>query len=416
MGKLESLKQLKKAYLQQMFPQGGENVPRLRFAGFSEPWEQRRLGEVTTKIGSGKTPKGGSAVYLRQGIPFLRSQNITNDAVDLSDVVHISDEMDIEMSNSQVQTSDVLLNITGASIGRSAVYKHTNTANVNQHVCIIRPTEDVNADYLQLNLTSPNGQQQIDNNQAGGGREGLNFQQIAKIAFYFPTLHEQSHIGKFFRALDEQIAKQQTIVDRLKRLKAAYLQRMFPQNGETVPRLRFGGFSESWTEVALGELGETFTGLSGKTKDDFGKGDARYVVYVNVFSNELATLEGAGKIEVDIRQNHLKYGDILFTTSSETPEEVGMSSVWLHHAENVYLNSFCFGFRPTCEISSLYMAFMLRSPVVRSKIILLAQGISRYNISKTKLMETKVPLPLFNEQTAIGKFFHTLDNLIKLHN
>jgi len=209
------------------------------------------LGEVTTKIGSGKTPKGGSSVYLRHGIPLLRSQNITNDAVDLSDVVYISDEMDSEMANSRVQIKDVLLNITGASIGRSAVYKHTTTANVNQHVCIVRPTQDVNAEYLQLNLTSPNGQQQIDNNQAGGGREGLNFQQIAKIEFHFPTLPEQTAIGTFFRTLDELRAATQRKVTLLKQLKAAYLQQMFPQARERVPRVRFGGFTEPWEQKKL---------------------------------------------------------------------------------------------------------------------------------------------------------------------
>ena len=183
-----------------------KTVPEIRFAGFTDAWVQRKLGEVTTKIGSGKTPKGGNAVYLRDGIPLLRSQNIVNDIVDLTDVVYISDAMDKDMANSRVRKDDVLLNITGASIGRSAVYKHIISANVNQHVCIIRTKQRINPYYVQFNLTSSNGQQQVDNNQAGGGREGLNFQQIAKIAFYFPDILEQTAISNFFCTLDNAIA------------------------------------------------------------------------------------------------------------------------------------------------------------------------------------------------------------------
>ena len=201
----------------------------------------------------------------------------------------------------------------------------------------------------------------------------------------------------------------------LKQLKAAYLQQMFPQDGESVPRVRFGGFSGDWEQRKLSEIGSTYAGLSGKTKEDFGKGDARFITYMNVFANPLASLEELGEVEIDDKQNTVNYGDVLFTTSSETPEEVGMSSVWLHSMENVYLNSFCFGFRPEIKIDPYYSAFMLRSPAVRTKIQFLAQGISRYNISKTKMLEIEVSVPSIPEQTAIGSFFRTLDELIALH-
>ena len=108
----------------------------------------------------------------------------------------------------------------------------------------------------------------------------------------------------------------------------------------------------------------------------------------------------------------MKYGDILFTTSSETPEEVGMSSVWLHTMENIYLNSFCFGFRPYVNLDPYYMTFALRAPFFRAKVQLLAQGISRYNISRTKLMDIKILMPTLTEQAEIGSLFHNLDNQI----
>lgn len=174
-------------------------------------------------------------------------------------------------------------------------------------------------------------------------------------------------------------------------------------------------YVHSWEQRKLGDVGETYTGLSGKTKADFGHGQARFVTYMNVFSNPISNPEMTEPIEIDPKQNEVEVGDVFFTTSSETPEEVGMSSVLLEKRGKIYLNSFCFGFRPTEKIDSYYLAYMLRSESAREKIILLAQGISRYNISKNKVMEIAVSLPSLDEQKLIGQYFRQLDNLITLH-
>ncbi|HEM5652006.1 TPA: restriction endonuclease subunit S, partial [Streptococcus suis] len=131
--------------------------------------------------------------------------------------------------------------------------------------------------------------------------------------------------------------------------------------------------------------------------------------------NPISLPEMVEAVEIDESQNTVRYGDVLFTTSSETPEEVGMSSVWLENTENTYLNSFCFGFRPVKKVNPYYLAYLLRSSGMRRKISFLAQGISRYNISKTKMMELEISIPNEKEQSAIGTFFSTLDRQITLH-
>ena len=181
------------------------------------------------------------------------------------------------------------------------------------------------------------------------------------------------------------------------------------------PAIRFKGFSDTWEQRKLGEVGETYTGLSGKSKDDFGHGSGKFITYMNVFSNPVASPNMTEAIEIDDSQNKVRFGDVLFTTSSETPDEVGMSSVWLENAENTYLNSFCFGYRPTAEFNPYYLAYMLRSSSMRKKITFLAQGISRYNISKNKMMDIEMPIPSIDEQKQIGEYFANLDNLITLH-
>ncbi|HFI0786469.1 TPA: restriction endonuclease subunit S [Streptococcus suis] len=187
------------------------------------------------------------------------------------------------------------------------------------------------------------------------------------------------------------------------------------KTNNNIPAYRFQGYTDAWELRPLGEIGNTYTGLSGKTKDDFGHGDGRFVTYMNVFSNPISLPEMVEAVEIDESQNTVRYGDVLFTTSSETPEEVGMSSVWLENTENTYLNSFCFGFRLVKKVNPYYLAYLLRSSGMRRKISFLAQGISRYNISKTKMMELEISIPNENEQKAIGTFFSTLDQQITLH-
>ena len=181
------------------------------------------------------------------------------------------------------------------------------------------------------------------------------------------------------------------------------------------PSYRFVGCTEAWEQRQLGDVGETYTGLSGKTKEDFGHGEGKFITYVNVFNNPLTDLYGLDSVEIDDKQRRVQYGDVLFTTSSETPEDVGLSSVWMGTEDNVYLNSFCFGYRPQKGIFDLYyLAFVLRSFSVRKEFMLLAQGISRFNISKTKVMDMSIHVPSLPEQTAIGSFFQDIDQLISL--
>lgn len=183
----------------------------------------------------------------------------------------------------------------------------------------------------------------------------------------------------------------------------------------SVPKLRFPGFTEDWEQYKLGSIGSTYTGLSGKTKEDFGHGEAQYITYLNVFQNTVSDITITDKVEIDTTQNEVKYGDVLFTTSSETPEEVGMSSVWLGHMPNIYLNSFCFGFRPNQKIDPYFLGYSLRAPYMRDKMKILAQGISRYNISKNKVMELEISLSNNEEQRLLGNFLRNIDLSITLH-
>ena len=161
-----------------------------------EHWKITNLRYIVKKIGSGVTPSGGASVYKLDGIPLLRSQNIHFDGLKLADVAYITEEIDESMSNSRVQSGDVLLNITGGSIGRCFyIDDNFGRGNVNQHVCIIRPIENcIKTKYLYFVLRSNLGQSQIDICQTGGNREGLNFEQIKTFILGLPSIEEQATI------------------------------------------------------------------------------------------------------------------------------------------------------------------------------------------------------------------------------
>ncbi|MFV8477386.1 restriction endonuclease subunit S [Mycoplasma sp. Z355B] len=182
-----------------------------------------------------------------------------------------------------------------------------------------------------------------------------------------------------------------------------------------VPEIRFKGFIKEWEQEELKNLVVPFSGLTNVTKEDFSCGKDYYVTYLNVFSNPIAKLESLEKVNIHSKQNNLIKGDILVTGSSETPEEVGMTSIWNYNLQNVYLNSFCFGLRPkgAKKINIDFSGYLFRSLSVRKQIILLAQGISRFNISKNKFLELSLIFPFYNEQQKIGQFFSSLDSLIQ---
>jgi type I restriction enzyme S subunit len=162
-----------------------------------EHWRMMRLKYVASKIGSGKTPRGGGEVYSSSGVLFLRSQNVHFDGIRLNDVVYISKEIDREMSTTRVLPNDVLLNITGASLGRCCLVPETTpAANVNQHVCIIRPVRSrIEPAFLNVLMASRCVQDQIFSTEDGVSREGLNFAQIAELVLCIPpTLEEQRRI------------------------------------------------------------------------------------------------------------------------------------------------------------------------------------------------------------------------------
>ena len=379
--------------------------PRIRFKGFSDAWEQRKAKELFNSTAD-------------KGYPELPVLSATQDRGMIrrdENSINIFHDKKNESGYKRVLPGQFVIHLRSFQGG----FAHSTIEGITSPAYTVfgfSEPEKHDSEYWKYVFTSKEFIRRLET-VTYGIRDGrsISYDEFLTLDFVYTSKAEQTAIARYLDKLSDLITLHQRKYDKLVAVKKSLLEKMFPADGETVPEIRFKGFSDAWEQRKLGDIGTTFTGLSGKSKEDFGHGNAKFVTYMNVFSNPIASIEQCEKIEIDSKQSQVKYGDVFFTTSSETPEEVGMSSIWLGNQPNIYLNSFCFGYRPTIELDCYYLGFMLRSSSVRGNLILLAQGISRYNISKTKAMDIAIPVPNKDEQSKIGLFFSQLDNLITLH-
>ena len=373
--------------------------PRLRFAGFTEPWQTKKLCDVA-EVTMGQSPKGST--YSKTPSDYILVQG----NADMKDG-WVYPRVWTTQKTKTACVGDLIMSVRApvGAVGRTAydVVLGRGVAGIKGN------------DFLYHLLSKADSEGYWSKYSAGTTFESINSNVLINAEFMMPSVGEQRQIGMFFSGLDRIISVQERKTEALRQAKKYFLQNMFPRRGESAPRLRVHGFTQPWQTRKLEDFGSSYGGLSGKNKDDFGHGDASFVTYKNVFLNPVADLDNVGSVEIDLSQNEVRYGDVFFTVSSEIPEEVGMSSVWVGKSENVYLNSFCFGYRPDDEsVDPFFMAYMLRSDEVRRKLIFLAQGISRYNISKKAVLKIEVKLPSMEEQRLVGRFFSGLDRIIRV--
>ncbi len=366
--------------------------PSLRFPEFTGEWERCKLGTLATKVGSGSTPKGGDAVYTSIGHYFVRSQNVGMGFLMLDNIAHINDDIHQKHKATEIYENDVLLNITGASIGRTAVAtKELEGGNVNQHVCIIRTNSKVNPKFLCDYIQTQRIQNHIKSLQTGGSREGLNFEQIRSFPISLPSINEQNKLTCLLDKINERIATQVRLIDRLQSLMIGLNNSLYEQYGNDIT-------------TSFMELGYSYSGLSGKSAKDFGSGKP-FITYLNVYSNIIVDETDYQYVRINDgeKQNIVRTGDVLFTLSSETPEEVGIGSVYLGEKE-VYLNSFCFGIH--IERNQLayspYLSYYVTSTAFRKFIYPFAQGSTRFNLCKADFEKASIKLPSLDNQKRIS--------------
>ena len=248
-------------------------------------------------------------------------------------------------------------------------------------------------EFAHLYFSSPRGKYALGIASPGGaGRnKTLGQEEFKSLEILVPAVEHQRLSVEVIRTWSRAIGELSALIEAKRRLRQGLLRELLSPPTD----------ASGWTRHTLGSLGTTFPGLAGKTKADFGSG-APYIPYLNIFGNSRINPKNLGRVRITPgeKQHTVRYGDIFFTTSSETAEEVGMSSVLLDEIGIAYLNSFCFGFRLKSfnRLQPEYARFAFRGPQFRKAIYVLAQGATRHNISKTELMKIAILLPSVTEQ------------------
>jgi len=267
---------------------------------------------------------------------------------------------------------------------------------VNNHAHVMKPNEYFDITYLTEFLES------LDYSllNSGTAQPKLNKQACLRIKVAKPPRNEQTAIANALSDVDALISELEKLIAKKQAIKTATMQQLltgrtrlpqFALREDGTPKgtkpSELGEIPEDWEVVAMGDLGSTYGGLSGKSKQDFGHGNSLYVPFTNVMANVVVDVDNLEKVDVREAQNNLALGDLLFNGSSETPEEVCFSALVSADIRKLYLNSFCFGFRSNQKNAylPLYLAYWFRSEVGRAAVLVMAQGSTRYNISKEPL-------------------------------
>ncbi|WP_120942366.1 restriction endonuclease subunit S [Helicobacter pylori] len=373
-------------------------------------WQKVRLGDIA-EIKRGASPRpieNPKWFCANSSVGWVRISDISKNSRFLYKTAQKLSKKGIEKSRLVKQNS--LIMSMCATIGKPIITK-IDTCIHDGFVVFENPKIDLNYLYYFLCYIE---KEWLESGQQGS-QVNLNVDLIKnKEVFYPKDLNEQIAIANILSALDNYLHALRALILKKEGVKKALSFELLSQ------RKRLKGFNQAWQRVRLGDIGITISGLVGKTKQDFINGNAKYITFLNVLNNviiDTSILENV-KIYPNEKQNSFKKYDLFFNISSETPKEVGMCAVLLDDIDQVFLNSFCFGFRIFDKaVDSLFLSYLINSEIGRKAFENLAQGSTRYNLSKSGFNNVCLSLPPLNEQSAIANILSGLDHeIISLKN
>ena len=369
--------------------------PKLRFKEFSDEWCETTLGETTTfKQGIQVDVDKQFSKPFDNSVRFIRIVDYTQNT---KDIRYISKPANANY----VDEHDVVLVRYGATAG---FVGHGIKGVIANNMFTVTPNSNINKDFLYTILKQDKIYNKLNSSNGSSAMPALNFGSVSILKFSYPSIDEQNKLTNLINLLDKKIELQSKKIEDLKLFKKGLINKV-------INELSF------YKKIELSELGVTYTGLTGKTKEDFENGESHYIPFADILNNkiniDILPLVNIKKNEI---QNKVRKYDLFFNTSSETANEVGLCTTLNFDIENTYLNSFCFGYRinDVNKINNEYLNILLHSNIYRKKISILGQGFTRVNISKNKLMKIKVLIPTYKEQLEIVDVINIENNKLVL--
>ena len=421
--KCDETKQLKKFMLQKMFPKNGEKNPEIRFEGFTDDWEQRKLGDVLICLQNNTFSRAdlsnetGVAKNVHYGDVLVKFGEVLD--VSKEQLPMISDErVLIKYKASFLQNGDVIVADTAED---STVGKCSEIAGLNNEIVLsglhtipYRPKEKFASGYLGYYLNSDSY-----HNQLIPLMQGIKVTSISKSALrntdiiYPESKEEQAKIGNYFQSLDNLITLHQRKCDETKQLKKFMLQKMFPKNGEKNPEIRFEGFTDDWEQRKLDTVAK-FSKGSGYSKGDLIETGTPIILYGRLYTKYETSISDVDTyVEAKEGSVYSKGGEVIVPASGETAEDIARaatvdkSGILLGGDLNVVM--------PNEDINSAFLAISISNGNSQRELAKKAQGKSVVHIHNEEIRNLIVPFPIKAEQNRIVDYFSTLDHLITLH-
>ena len=375
-------------------------------------WEAVLLGDLFVfKNGLNKAKR-----FFGSGTPIVNYMDVFERPGlrpgDLSGRVSLTPE---EIRNFKVQRGDVFFTRTSETveeIGVASVMLYVPHDTVfSGFVLRARPRDGRLDDrYKQYCFTHRVVRSQIISNATYTTRALTNGRTLSTVWIAVPPAPEQRAIAEALSDVDGLLNALEALIAKKRAIKQAVMQQLL------TGRTRLPGFSGAWEKTRMGQIGSIYGGLSGKSKIDFGGGNARYVTFLGVLENVILDVRHTERVHVGSgeSQNSVMKGDLLFNASSETPGYLAIGAVMGKQLDNLYLNSFCFGFRihDKDKYVPLYLAYFFRGSVGRNIMNALAQGATRYNVSKSQFRALELSIPSGDEQHAIASVLSDMDTEI----
>jgi type I restriction enzyme S subunit len=384
-----------------------KKTPKLRFPEFHDEWQSSYIGKLSSKVGSGSTPRGGSATYKDRGVPFIRSQNVRDGKLDMSEVVFIDQATHASMPSTAIEPNDILLNITGASLGRTCVVPQDFIeGNLSQHVCIIRLKRGTSPYIVHTLISLPKGLHELLKTQTGGGKEGLNFQAVRSFKVILPSSIEQTKIAEFLMAVDEKVAMLQKKVDLQKKYKKGVMQAICTQ------KIRFkdknGKDYPDWQEKKLSEISYI---KAGNSKSAHIKEDGNNVIV------DMGAISSNGSL-IDTKRTDYSGDFILSSELVMVKDDIGagkiIGKVVCIPRDNKYvLGDHVYKITPFEGVTK-YLYYVINSESINRNFRIKANGTAQIGINSDTVHNQQLYLPSQKEQQKIANFLTALDDKIKL--
>jgi len=380
--------------------------PIIRFKGYQDDWEQRKLGEVCEIKDSARIP---NSEWSESGVPYIRASDVTNENTD--GVLFISQERyEFYKNRTGAPTKDDVLFNGGGEIGKSLLITDKKPIYVQGGAVLYARTSksrELVGQYLKTYFETTNAKSYVDTASAGGTMRHFTLKPSQMMRILMPSVEEQEKIGEYFANFDHLITLHQRKCDETKRLKKYMLQKMFPQNGEKVPEIRFSGFTDDWEQRKVCNITTSYSGGTPKSGyTEYYDGDIPFIRSGEIYSDKTELFI----TELGMKNSSAKMvheGDILYALYGATSGEVSRAKL------DGAINQAILAIVPNDDINANFLVEWFRKEKDKITDTYLQGG--QGNLSAQIIKELEVTIPSYDEQNKIGLYFEQLNTLITLH-